>query len=87
MAIRHYWENKAMNSTQTLNTIFNPLIIGNDLTAIIANPNKWVKTFGTGYDENSSNFVWLEENNISVEGCTITFPSEKVKILFLLKFQ
>jgi hypothetical protein len=58
----------------------NPLIIGEGLSCVIANPFKWIDLFEQ--DEPPQ----LKEIGIRVQGCTITFPDEETKTLFCLRF-
>ena len=71
----------------------NPLIAGVGLQCIISNPSKWIDTFG---DHSKTSDDWtslgetvvpeINEYGIIVKGCSIEFPSDDIKMLFLLKY-
>lgn len=58
----------------------NPLIVGEGLSCVIANPEKWIYIFFGDPSEQ------LKEMGIRVQGCAITFPDEESKTLFCLRF-
>lgn len=62
-----------------------PLLTGDGLQCIISNIGVWLDYF-SDEEINGVNYEWLEEHNIEVKGCAVTFPDEETKVLFMLKY-